>query len=397
MRNKENKINKVFLTIVFAILFARLSFSQEMGIQLHPKISLRGELETEFIDSQKDSDFVTSTATTTSDDNSIPRFQVDRLMLKPKITFSESLYLEGELEFLGDGTHTLLKEGYGVITFPSNIFLKVGLDDRFFINPEERKTEVYPLNGTAFWQDEDVGMVVGGDHALSKKTEWYWRTSLTNGLALREQGVGKNSVYFMLHDNREINDLTNKEKEYGMGVGLKSVAKKWDVMMFGVQSKLRHDMTQTQTATDIDFLKEVITGYTSDNRDNWFLGGQGSFTLGDISLFSQYIYSRDGEVTREGFYMEPSFQLITLSGTYLNSIELLYRYNVLDVHAEGLTDNISSSSFTWDRTTHSFAMNIQLTKYALLKNEYHWNLENTGGTPNEVANNEFISQLEIRF
>src|SRR3989338_2599326 len=388
-------MNKIILTIIFMTLVVSLSFSEEGGIQIHPQVSLNGEFESEFIDSQKDSDLVTNTSSTTNDDNSIPRLQVDRLMLKPKITFSKNLYLEGELEFFGDGTNTLLKEGYGVLQFPSNLFLKVGLDDRFFMNPQERKTEIYPLNGTAFWRDEDVGVTLGGDYA-----SFYWRASITNGLAIREQGVGKNSVYFMLHDNRQIDELTKGDKEYGIGLGLKNVGEKiaWNLMTFGYWSRLRKKMSQTQTVTDVNFLKEVITGYTSDKRDNWFLGEQLRLDLGKpFSFFTQYIYSQDGKIKRQGFYVEPTLTFTTSKREYLHEVELLYRYNILDVKTSGLANNIQTSSFTWDRETHSLAMNIELVKNALWRNEYHFNLEDTGGTPKNVSNNEFLSQLEIRF
>ena len=83
--------------------------------------------------------------------------------------------------------------------------------------------------------------------------------------------------------------------------------------------------------------------------------------------------------------------------TYLNGLEFLYRFNVLNVKEPGLADNISTSSFTWDRQTHSVAFNIHIAEGALLRNEFHLNLEETGGSPKDVDNNEFLAQLEIRF
>ena len=363
--------------------------------------SLGGELEVEGVDSQNDSDLVTNTASTTNSDNSVSRFQVDRLMLKPKITLPlKDIYVEGELEFFGNNTGTLLKEAYVVIELPKHLFFKVGLDDRFFMNPEDRGTEIYPLNGTAFWRDEDVGFTFGGDHPVRQgRGLWYWRTSLTNGLVLREQGVGKNDVYFMLHDNRQINDLTKNDKEYGGGLGYKYLGEKvtWDFMAFGFWSKLRNNVAVTDTVTDIDFLKEVITGYTSNSTANWFWGQNFSFDWRKFSFFSQYIFSQDGKIERHGFYIQPALKFMTQARDYLNGLEFLYRFNVLNVKEPGLADNISTSSFTWDRQTHSVAFNIHIAEGALLRNEFHLNLEETGGSPKDVDNNEFLAQLEIRF
>ncbi len=272
-------MNKIFFFLVFISGFGGVLghkiYAQDQGIYIHKKVLLQGEFESEFIHSQYDARLVTNTASTTNDDNAIPRFQVDRLMLKPKITLVEDVYLEGELEFFGDGTNTLLKEAYGVVKLPGNIFIKVGLDDRFFINPEERGTEIYPLNGTAFWRDEDVGITVGGDHPWGHKTSFYWRTAVTNGLALREHGVGKNNVYFMLHDNRQIDDLTKGGKEVSGGLGLKyqGTELSWDALGFGSWAELRIGMSATQTVTDVDFLREVITGYTSKATKTIGLGG----------------------------------------------------------------------------------------------------------------------------
>ena len=96
--------------------------------------------------------------------------------------------------------------------------------------------------------------------------------------------------------------------------------------------------------------------------------------------------------------MQPALKFfVTQKRDYLNGFEFLYRYNILDTKAGGLADNISTSSFTWDRQTHSVAMNIQITEGALFRNEVHFNLEDTGGSPNKVDNNEFLAQLEIRF
>jgi hypothetical protein len=355
--------------------------------------SLGGELEVEAIDSTNDANLITNTDTTTNDDNSVSRFSVDRLMLKPKITLpSKKVYIEGELEFFGTSTGTLLKEAYAVIDLSKNIFLKIGLDDRFIMNPEDRGTEIYPINGTAFWRDEDIGFTFGGEHpAEDEKGLWSWRASITNGLALREQAVGKNDVYFIIHDQRQTNDITDNTKEYGLGLGytsLKSKAK-WGFFAFGFWSHLREGVSLINTATDVDFLQEVIPAYTSTNRQNWFVGSNFSFTRKRLSLFSQYIFSKDGEVKRNGFYIQPTFSF--------KSFDFLYRYNFLDVNTKDLTDNTANSSFTWDRQTHSLAVNIPFSKGVLWRNEYHFNLEETGSSIKRVDNNEALSQLEIRF
>ena len=120
--------------------------------------------------------------------------------------------------------------------------------------------------------------------------------------------------------------------------------------------------------------------------------------VSDFNLFTQYIYAVDGAVKRDGFYIQPSYVIgLNSESAFFNSIRLLYRFNTLDVRANDVSDNLPTSPFTWDRQTHSVAVNLQIHSYVLFRNEYHFNLEATGADRNKVSNNEFLSQLEVRF
>ena len=81
----------------------------------------------------------------------------------------------------------------------------------------------------------------------------------------------------------------------------------------------------------------------------------------------------------------------------MNGIRFLYRYNYLDVDVKEIPATLPTSPFTWDRSAHSLAVNVQIHESVLFRNEYHFNGESIGGRHKSVSNDEFLSQLEMRF
>ncbi len=373
-----------------------------LGLEAH-FFSLGAQLDTGLLSPQGDNAlaFTNGNQAVSHTNEKRTKFQIDKLAFIPQVNIDNKIKLYAELEARTQRNqldNTFLRKGTLSFFLPWHFFVKVGVDDRF-ISPEfmaandalggnKKLTAVYPINGTAFWKDEDLGITAGGDHSLGREdTFLYWKASLTNGLSLDHDEITRNQIYPILQDDRDAQNLNfdlTDNKELGIGLGLKhafSNVVTANTFGFFFDSRL--------ATRDVAFLTDVITGYGSKDDTRQRSGVNGELTVSNFNLFAQYVHAKDGSVKRDGLYIQPSF--------LLSKIRFLYRFNVLDVRVKGLRNNISTSPFTWDRKTHSFAMNIQIHKYVLFRNEYHLNQEKTGASDTKVSNNEFLSQLELRF
>ncbi len=413
-------MTKKILLLCWIIVCPEISFSQpiyfpetkkEEGLlQLKfESLTLGAEFESEFLAHEGDDafSFVNGNQGILHTNRQKDRFSINKLTLIPQFNFKDKIHFYSELEAFVNRSElddAFFREAH-VTFFPHpRLFIKAGLDDRF-ISPEfsaendaagddKRLTEVFPVNGTAFWKDEDVGITVGGNHPYKEKTTFYWRGSYTNGLSLRHDEITRNQIYPILHDDRDASNINidlNGKRDYGIGIGIRHLLKedsRFNIFGFYYNNHL--------ALTDRDFLRDVIRGYNSAKKAHYLTGCNLSFKFPYVDLFSQFIRARNGTILRNGFYAEPSFYLTTAQREFLNGVRLLYRINYLNVDAEEF-GNISGNPFLWNRLTHSFGFNIQIHKYVLLRNEFHWNGEDTGGTPAEVNNNEFLSQIEVKF
>lgn len=373
-------------------------------------LTLGAEFEGEFAAIQGDEffPFANDRQGISHNDRQEDRFSINKLTLISQFDFKDKIQFYSEFEALVNRTETesaFFREAH-VTFFPtSKFFIKAGLDDRF-ISPEftaendatgddKRLTEIFPINGTAFWKDEDVGLIVGGNHPFREKTTVYWRGSLTNGLNLRFDEITRNQIYPILHDDRDISTINidfNHDKEYGAGIGIRHLLRddlRFNLFGFHYGGHLRE--------SDRAFLRDVVPNYASTNKTHTITGFNFSFHFSSFDFFSQYIRARNSSISRDGFYVEPSFYLTTGREELFKGVRFLYRWNTLDVEEKGFQPNPSLSPFLWDRVTHSFGLNIQIHPYVLFRNEYHWNREDTGDDPEEVYNNEFLSQLEVKF
>ena len=372
--------------------------------------SFGAEFEGELLVPQGDNDLSFDSSEGVSHDNrDMTKFRVDKLTLIPQIFIKDILSFYGEIQAYTDrntADTTVLREAHLTLQLPWNLFLKFGIEDRL-LSPEfsalneaeganKRLTEAYPINGTAFWEDEDLGFIFGGDHPIQSNLLLFWKASVTNGLSVDDEEITRNQIYPILHDDRHVQSLNvdlTAQKELGLGLGIRhhvSENFQWSFFGFGFANKLQ--------VRDITFLQAVITGYTSASDTNNMGGANVDIGLFGFNLFSQYVYARDGQISRDGFYVQPSYyHSFGTERRFLSGARLLYRYNWLDVRTRSLADNIAGSPFTWDRETHTAALNIHIHQYVTLRNEFHLNLEQTGGNPGRVSNNEFLTQLEIRF
>ncbi|MEA3328817.1 MAG: hypothetical protein U9Q08_03710 [Candidatus Omnitrophota bacterium] len=336
-------------------------------------LRLGGELEVEFRDTEKDDGI--------SDPN--PRFQFDKFVLKPEVTFRDSkISLKGELEFTADSAYFSNGGVYfkGLPLLDSQFF--AGLDTRF-INIS-RKTEVYPLIGTAMWRYQELQV-----NWEAKKALFYWGVCLSEGLRLGTKQVSEDSSYKMLRDNRNVAAKTG-HFEAGFKLGIKP-----DIGDLGTIDVLGFGFFGELDTADVGVLKSKLPGYISDSEIMRRYGGRAVYKykfdkLKELTLVAEGAQFEDGDLERTGWYVQGSHKW-KFKRTYFPSFEPLIRYGELNPD----WPKSFSKPCSWDREMLTLALITELAKNVKLKTEYYFNNEKTGGR--DVNNNEFLAQLEFKF
>lgn len=334
---------------------------------------LGGELQLEYRDTQSEQD---SPADIT--DDPYGRFQIDHMRLSPRVRFSDDILLEADLD-AGQQATSDLQELYLLWrNLPLDSQLTIGQQKKFF--RPKRRTESYPLAGTAFWHDRDLGITLS-----SQVDPLYAYVSVMNGLRLNDDEIGEDNSFPIVAD--DLDDLkANERKEIGAGIGWTGKSKTWgrlDLMLFGTWDEL--------SADDEDFLLRLsrFTVFGGDN-DRSRYGFNAEYDLGDWNLFSQYITSEDGALERDAWYVQTSYTFET-DLDYLLSIEPLLRYGELNLNF----DPFPANSMLWDRQRWTFATILELLEDIRLRAEYTLNDEETGD--GDIRNDEALLQLEMRF
>lgn len=335
-------------------------------------IRLGGELEIEFRDTQKDDDIKDAEA----------RFQFDKFVLKPEVNFTKSnISLKAELEFKPDEAY-FANGGVYFKNLPLDSQIFAGLKSRFI--GASRKTEVYPLVGTALWRYEQLQV-----NWEAEKDPFYWGVAFGEGLRLGTKQVAEDSSYKMLRDNRNVTHKTG-HPEYGVKLGVNPDIGDWgslDVLGFGFFGELSSD--------DIDLLASKLSDYDSNSDTMRRYGGRLVYKykfdkLKELTLAGEGARFDDGVLERTAWYIQGSHKW-KFKRTYLCSFEPLIRYGQLD------TDWTKSfkKSASWDREMLTVALITELAKNVKLKAEYYINNEKTGDRG--VNNDEFLMQLEYKF
>ena len=308
---------------------------------------------------------------------------IDKIVLSPQVRYSDTITFRADVEASGGEGKVKLDEAWVEFKgLPFKSWLKVGLED-IFMKPH-RKTESYPILGYAFWQDEDLGLYLGGGLGPV-----YWRASVTNGRQLKDRRISEDKVDNDLHSittDDDDNVEKNGNKQVGLGIGINhewSKGHKVDLLPFYYTARLSDN--------DLSYL-QGITGYTvSDNRDQIRYGLNAEYLCGGLTLFAQVMQATDGEMERDGWYLQPSYKLKFKERKTFTAVEFLARYEVYNVD---LVDDPADSR-TWDRQTTTLAVITTIAKNLKLKTEYYLNNEETGGA--DVNNNELLVQLEAKF
>lgn len=353
------------------------------------KIDLKGAAEFEYVNVEDDNDTERIRRDATSEVNDVenPRFQVDKVTLRlTAMSEDENIGFSSEFEW-DEGDTAFFDDAYifikGMEVGSTTNFAKLGLMSRY-IEPK-KVFESYPLNGFAWYEDEEYLFLYGGEY----DDGWlYWRAELARANELNDKSPTESTQFEMIHDNRRTSNSSEIGNSVagGGGIGIKFDTEKFgkfDIMGFGRAGKL--------TDEDVSWLQGLV-GYSAIETSTSYrrAGVNFSYAWDNFGLRGQFMSSQDGTLTRKGWHVEP-YYTIPIGWKYLDSITPAVQISGLDVDLK----NDASDARTWDREKYTLGAILQINKNIKWINEYSINTEDTGRT--EVGNDEVISQLKFSF
>lgn len=441
---------------------AKDSYSKGLLTVLGSRLTLGGKLELNFVDTQAERNPAFGPPT----DNPDMHLDFDRLRLEPEFDVGRGLSLVGQLDFFADDGDTLLKEatlnhswrprgidGERIWWFRSRA--QIGIDDRFnHRGPRARVSETYPLAGTAFWRDEQIGAIwnvtlghrKGNRRAAPKEIgDDYWmpRDELTNsttygafdfsgnpgalelyasisdGFTLDGKTVTKDDALLqeILQDDREVSTGLSLN-EVGLGAGYER-----DFAWLGEIGLLGFYFTGDLNSESITVLQQEMTlrdglgnplqGYGDRTSDSYYrVGGRVTYHFEAFHLFdrhqiytrpgdglyltAEYIESKDGALDRKGWYGQvswrQSFRKPLLFDYLLRSVEIVGRYG--EIKNDDFMA-LPSLPLTWNRRQFFVGGVIELNDFIFMKAEYAFNGEKTGA--GDADNDELLIQLLVNF
>ena len=401
-------------TISFCFIFSQESNNPILSINVPSGVGIEvsGEVEVEFIDvegkggAQYRDEFIQKV------DYRSPFVEIDKTVLDFKLLYTQDLTYNFSLRFDDDKAYAdkhflKYKKGNSILEFGKNrplIALK-------------RKTEGYPLIGTAYWK--------GRQYHLDYQKE-FSSFSFGASIALKrligyDAAAEDNSFEMMVYDDTEKIDGQTLEFGFRGETSFKPI-KLQGWYYFGKlvddeewKARLHYDFDYYANIEDDQVLSD--SAYVG----HFWYGGRAEYALGKIFSRAEYIYSEDGFLPRHGYYLETSTSFDFLS---FENIFVLFRLGELKIdplrqtnsflnpyrnnYDKSLLENddednerfypLLKDPQTWNRTMITFALGYDITSYAKLKLEYYVLDEETGdNTQPDVKDDQMLIQLKFNF
>ena len=401
-------------TILFCFIFSQESNNPILSINVPSGVGIEvsGEVEVEFIDvegkggAQYRDEFIQKV------DYRSPFVEIDKTVLDFKLLYTQDLTYNFSLRFDDDKAYAdkhflKYKKGNSILEFGKNrplIALK-------------RKTEGYPLIGTAYWK--------GRQYHLDYQKE-FSSFSFGASIALKrligyDAAAEDKSFEMMVYDDTEKIDGQTLEFGFRGETSFKPI-KLQGWYYFGKlvddeewKARLHYDFDYYANIEDDQVLSD--SAYVG----HFWYGGRAEYALGKIFSRAEYIYSEDGFLPRHGYYLETSTSFDFLS---FENIFVLFRLGELKIdpmrqtnsflnpyrndYDKSLLENddednerfypLLKDPQTWNRTMITFALGYDITSYAKLKLEYYVLDEETGdNTQPDVKDDQMLIQLKFNF
>jgi len=375
-------------------------------------IEISGEVEVEFIDvegkggAQYRDEFIQKV------DYRSPFVEIDKTVLDFKLLYTDNLTYNFSLRFDDDGAYA---DKHFLKYQTESSTLEFGKNRPLIAL--KRKTEGYPLIGTAYWKGRQYHL----DYQRNFSSSSIGLSVALKRLIGYDAAAEDKSFEMMVYDDTK--KIDGQTLEFGMRAETSFEPLKlqgW--YYFGKlvddeewKARLHYDFDYYATIEDDQVLsKDAYVGHF------WY-GGRAELLLGNILSRAEYIFSEDGFLPRHGYYVETStsFDLLSLSNVFA-----LLRFGELKIDPLRLTDSFMNpyrGSYdtsllenddddnerfypllkdpqTWNRTMITIALGYDITSYAKLKFEYYILDEETGDdTQPDVNDDQMLVQLKFNF
>ena len=408
-------MKKIFTYLVFTSYFysqgedgSTLSINIPSGVG----IEVSGEVEVEFIDvegrggAQYRDEFIQKV------DYRSPFVEIDKTVLDFKLLYTDNLTYNFSLRFDDDGAYA---DKHFLNYKKENSKLEFGKNRPLIAL--KRKTEGYPLIGTAYWKGRQYHL----DYEKRFSSSSFGASIALKRLIGYDAAAEDKSFEMMVYDDTK--KIDGQTIEFGFrGEKTLNPLKIQGWYYFG---KLVDDEEwKARLHYDFDYYANIENDQVLSQDayvGHFWYGGRAELTLGKILSRAEYIYSEDGFLPRNGYYLETSTTFDFLS---LENIFVLFRLGELKIDPMRQTDSFLNpyrNSYdksllenddednerfypllkdpqTWNRTLLTFALGYDLTSYAKLKLEYYILDEETGdNTQPSVNDDQMLVQLKFNF
>ena len=262
----------------------------------------------------------------------------------------------------------------------------------------KRKTEGYPLIGTAYWKGRQYHIDVSRKFAVFN----YGASIALKRPLGYDDALEDKSFNMLVYNDTEKTD--GQTYEFGL-------RGKMDLGIMNFQSwyysgKLIDDEDwKKRLHYDFDYYAnlEPDNVLSKDaNIDHSWYGARGEISIFNSLIRAEYIGSVDGFLNRGGFYGE-------ISSNVQKNLLMLVRYGELRIDPGGNDFfPLLKDPQTWDRKLLTLASVYDITDYAKLKVEYYFLGEVTGDKQEyadserrsfqpEVKDDQLLVQLELNF
>lgn len=357
------------------------------------KIKLSGEVEVEFIDVEGKGGAGNREGFLKKIETRSPHTRIDKAVLDFKVIYSPTISYRFSLRFNDNRAYA---DKHYLLYKKDDLRVEIGKNRPAVAL--KRKTEGYPLIGTAYWKGRQYHIDVSRKFAIF---DYGASIALKRPLGY-DDALEDKSFNMLVYNDTEKTD--GQTYEFGL-------RGKMDLGIMNFQSwyytgKLIDDEDwKKRLHYDFDYYAnlEPDNVLSKDaNIDHSWYGIRGEMNVFNSLLRAEYIGSVDGFLNRSGFYGE-------VSSNVQKNLLMLVRYGELRIDPGGNDFfPLLKDPQTWDRKLLTLASVYDITDYAKLKVEYYFLGEVTGDKQEyadserrsfqpEVKDDQLLVQLELNF
>ena len=356
-------------------------------------IELSGEVEMEFIDVEGKGGAGNREGFLKKIETRSPHTRIDKAVLDLNVIYSPSISYRFSLRFNDNGAyadkHYLLFQKED---------LKIELGKNRPAVAIKRKTEGYPLIGTAYWKGRQYHLDISRKNSMF---EYGASIALKRPLGYDDAVEDKSFRMLVYGDSEKVDGQTY---EVGVRGGLKFNSFKVQSWFYtgkliddeDWKKRLHYDFDYYATLEPDDVLSKDA------NIDHSWYGVRGELNIFNSLVRGEFIGSTDGYLKRNGYYGE-------VSSNVQKDLLVLLRYGELriDPNGKNFFPQLKDPQ-TWDRKLLTLASIYDITSFSKLKIEYYLLDEVTGDRRDDatsedrdyqpnVKDNQLLIQFELSF